>query len=960
MLFALSGNRCAFPRCQNHLIERGVVVGEMCHIEAKEAGGPRYNEQQTKEEREAFENFILMCAIHHKVIDTKPDEYPVPMLLDWKAEHEGGVAADSTVGRRPLTADQVHQFMQTTSIVHAVTSINQQGGQTAYHITNVYHEPAKAPQPSLVPVVSLKKLLDPLGQFWALIAGFLGAVTTVYKFVQLLEGDRETVTWIICSAGYLVLVIALLLVSFGKTSSSINPNHRIYQYPRGRKLAFGSFLLLVIVTVVAGGWLYKKDLELRKKIVVLVTNLDGPDPKKYRVTELLLSKLRHSLGGYNDTVIVSLNEVITEQEGSERARSIAKRYHPDLVIWGWYGATGSDVLVNVHVENLTGSKFIPLQMNDALSQQADVSELNSFQLQQRLSSELTALTLFVSGFVRLEANDYQETIRRLSAALNSSDWPEGLVPRADALFFRGSAYLLTESYDIAALDFTEVIKSEPDFAGAYNNRGVAYINLNKSKEAGDDFSKAIEIQPDFADAYDNRGLLNQSIGDLPKAIDDHTHAIQINPQFFDAYYNRGRAYDAKGEEQKAIDDYTQAIRLDPSKTRSYVSRGIAYSKLSDYQRAIADYSEAIKLNPQHDTAYYNRGNAYGLTGDRIKSIADYTAAITINPRFAMAYKNRASAYEALGNDNNCVADLSKAIELNPKDEDAFAKRGLAYLLMKDYRKAVEDLSVAITLKQQKDYELLYSRAIALRELNEVQRQMQDLNAVIAINPKFASALRDRGAIYTQFGETTKALADFASALSFNQRDPETYFNRGVLYRSLKDNLKAIEDFSKAIQLNPKDDAALNNRANAYKDLGQMDKAVADYSQAIQMNPSNAQFYYNRAVSYRIVGDNRRALLDLSTSIQLNPTFPEVYTERGATYAEMKDFENAFADYGRAIDLNPRFAQAYYNRAIDFIYLEEFGQAQSDLQRVIAISNDPDLQGKAQKKLRELVVNRQTP
>src|SRR5687767_6323341 len=84
MLFALSGNRCAFPKCRNGLIERGVVVGEMCHIEAKEEGGPRYNKSQSKDEREAFENLILMCAIHHKVIDTKPDDYPVPMLQTWK------------------------------------------------------------------------------------------------------------------------------------------------------------------------------------------------------------------------------------------------------------------------------------------------------------------------------------------------------------------------------------------------------------------------------------------------------------------------------------------------------------------------------------------------------------------------------------------------------------------------------------------------------------------------------------------------------------------------------------------------------------------------------------------------------------------------------------------------------------------------------------------------------------
>ena len=34
-LFAVSGNRCAFPNCQTHLSdEHGIIIGEICHIEA--------------------------------------------------------------------------------------------------------------------------------------------------------------------------------------------------------------------------------------------------------------------------------------------------------------------------------------------------------------------------------------------------------------------------------------------------------------------------------------------------------------------------------------------------------------------------------------------------------------------------------------------------------------------------------------------------------------------------------------------------------------------------------------------------------------------------------------------------------------------------------------------------------------------------------------------------------------
>jgi hypothetical protein len=151
MLFALSGNRCAFPRCRNRLVEQGVVVGEMCHIEAKEPGGPRYSASQTDAQREAIENFILLCAVHHKVIDTKPIEYPGDLLRKWKARHQGRSVTGPTPS--PLNADQVRKFKQTLNVVHAVTSINQQGGQTAYQITNIIHEQQKPASPLLVPVV---------------------------------------------------------------------------------------------------------------------------------------------------------------------------------------------------------------------------------------------------------------------------------------------------------------------------------------------------------------------------------------------------------------------------------------------------------------------------------------------------------------------------------------------------------------------------------------------------------------------------------------------------------------------------------------------------------------------------------------------------------------------------------------------------------------------------------------
>jgi len=90
-LFLKSGNLCAFPGC-NHLImdPQGAFVGEICHIEAAEPGGERFNSGQTNEERRGLQNLILLCHRHH-VITGDVSKYPVARMQQMKSNHEDKV-----------------------------------------------------------------------------------------------------------------------------------------------------------------------------------------------------------------------------------------------------------------------------------------------------------------------------------------------------------------------------------------------------------------------------------------------------------------------------------------------------------------------------------------------------------------------------------------------------------------------------------------------------------------------------------------------------------------------------------------------------------------------------------------------------------------------------------------------------------------------------------------------------
>lgn len=90
-LFLRSGNQCAFPECDVELINSyGQYVGNVCHIEAAEDGGERYNELQSDEDRRAYSNLILLCANHHKVTNDVY-MYPVQILHSMKTKHESKV-----------------------------------------------------------------------------------------------------------------------------------------------------------------------------------------------------------------------------------------------------------------------------------------------------------------------------------------------------------------------------------------------------------------------------------------------------------------------------------------------------------------------------------------------------------------------------------------------------------------------------------------------------------------------------------------------------------------------------------------------------------------------------------------------------------------------------------------------------------------------------------------------------
>ena len=169
-LYGESGNLCAFPNCEQPLISGQTVLGKVCHIKGSKYGSPRYDAAQSAEERHGYNNVILMCGVHHDVIDKDEKSYTVERLHEIKGAH---------LKRAASLSDEEAERGALLLFSTRVMSVSQSGGITAASVTvnNFgpvgYDEKGKAFSRPQFPVMQpregnarFRKGNEPLGMIW--------------------------------------------------------------------------------------------------------------------------------------------------------------------------------------------------------------------------------------------------------------------------------------------------------------------------------------------------------------------------------------------------------------------------------------------------------------------------------------------------------------------------------------------------------------------------------------------------------------------------------------------------------------------------------------------------------------------------------------------------------------------------------------------------------------------------
>lgn len=93
LLVARTAGRCEFDGCNKYLFRDSVTklagnFAQVAHIIAFSPVGPRGARALATEEKNDIPNLMLLCPVHHKLVDDSEDLYPVRVLRTFKRRHE--------------------------------------------------------------------------------------------------------------------------------------------------------------------------------------------------------------------------------------------------------------------------------------------------------------------------------------------------------------------------------------------------------------------------------------------------------------------------------------------------------------------------------------------------------------------------------------------------------------------------------------------------------------------------------------------------------------------------------------------------------------------------------------------------------------------------------------------------------------------------------------------------------
>ncbi|QJR37443.1 tetratricopeptide repeat protein [Gemmatimonas groenlandica] len=189
------------------------------------------------------------------------------------------------------------------------------------------------------------------------------------------------------------------------------------------------------------------------------------------------------------------------------------------------------------------------------------------------------------------------------------------------------------------------------------------------------------------------------------------------------------------------------------------------------------------------------------------------------------------------------------------------------LAASQWREAVRLLDGALAVTP-RDATRLQQRGRAHRELEEFPKALADYTQAIAVDRRFAAAYGGRAIVQQRMGNGNAAFADIDSARALGMNDPQLDLVEGIGYMMNDDGAKAWARFDKYVRAVPDAAQGWFLRGRAAGMAGREADAEKDFTAAIDRRMAGPEVFSLRAMARVALGNTSGACADLAEAAKL--------------------------------------------------------------------------------------------
>jgi tetratricopeptide (TPR) repeat protein len=185
-----------------------------------------------------------------------------------------------------------------------------------------------------------------------------------------------------------------------------------------------------------------------------------------------------------------------------------------------------------------------------------------------------------------------QSLKALMAS-NNKESENSVSSKKKALEFydQGQRYYNQEQYDLAIVQYNKAVKSDPNFAFAWDNLGLCYRKLNRYEEAIKCYKKSLEIEPKGTMPLQNIAVAYDYLKNYKAASETYLKLIAVTPDDAEGYYGAGNSFFSNQEFEKGLDYMFQAYLIYKKTNSPYIH---------DSETLISNYYNFLKQNNQID------------------------------------------------------------------------------------------------------------------------------------------------------------------------------------------------------------------------------------------------------------------------------------------------------------------------------------------------------------------------